>query len=210
MKRLCLALALVIGACSTPQRFTRVARNAMPAVVKIESSFIDKGELHTAIGTGVVITKKGHILTCAHVVNNSVFLYVTFNNSSRVIPGRVMLRDNKRDLALIKINQNSSDFIRLAPEMPAVGDEVVAIGHPLNFGWSVTSGIVSALEREGLAINLLQTDTAINPGNSGGPLLNLDGKLVGVNQSIIVGANSMGFAVPVSEIKQFLSVFEGL
>jgi len=163
------------------------------------------------LGTGFVIDREGFILTNNHVVEQTEDLKVRFSDEKQY-NARVIGRDPKTDLALIKIDAHEplkplalgdSDSLQ-------VGDWVVAIGNPFGLGNTVTAGIVSAKYRQiggGPYDNFIQTDAPINPGNSGGPLLDLDGKVIGVNSAIFSqdGGNiGIGFAIPINMAKQLL------
>ncbi len=215
-KRLALTLgafALVVS-LQAASRFTPIVNKTLDSVVLIQGmSVSSNGVVQRWSGSGVLISDNGHILTCAHVVDGATMLIARLHTSSATARRLIVLRrDYARDLALVKLVNFSTPtpHVMLATEHPQVGDEVVAIGHPYGLDWSVTAGIVSGLHREGLAINLLQTDAAINPGNSGGPLFNMLGEVIGLNQSGIVGGNTTGFSVPLEEIRNFLSIFAGL
>lgn len=206
-------LTLTLVAACGGNRFTQVVDKTIGSTVKIQVSGVQGGALASWLGTGVIIDSAGHILTCEHVVpTRSVLIYVTLYRSRTVHLARVLRRDRKRDLALIQfVNYPlSTHAVELSRGPVSVGDEVVAIGMPYGLDWSVTTGVVSALHRTGLAVNLTQTDAAINPGNSGGPLFDMEGRIVGINESGYQGANNLGFAVSVEEIRGFLSVFKGL
>ena len=160
-------------------------------------------------GTGFVIDPSGVIVTNKHVINNALSIAVHFNDGS-VVPGTVLAAAAETDLALVKVNVSrqlpatkfaNSDMLR-------VGDAVLAIGNPLGVGLSVSAGVVSALNRnisDGPYGNFVQTDAAINRGNSGGPLVNLEGRVVGVNTSLYTlpgsGSIGLGFAIPSDDAK---------
>lgn len=159
------------------------------------------------LGSGFIIRSDGYILTNNHVVENADEIKVTITSAKKPLRARLIGRDPKNDLALIKVNANNlpvctfGDSSKLRP-----GDWVIAIGSPLGLQQSVTLGIVSALDRSFRDVGpsqLIQTDTAINPGNSGGPLLNIHGEVVGVNVAVLNGQNAqnIGFAIPVSIAK---------
>ncbi|MFA6153270.1 Do family serine endopeptidase [Mesorhizobium sp.] len=162
-----------------------------------------------AAGAGVVIdAAKGYILTNNHVVQNADSITVTLNDG-RSFQAEPVGNDAETDLAVIKIAAPHLTALALTePVQVRVGDYVVAIGNPFGLGQTATMGIVSALGRSALGggyENLIQTDASINPGNSGGPLVNLDGKLVGINSAIIgpSGGNvGIGFAIPTAMAKQ--------
>jgi S1-C subfamily serine protease len=217
-----LALATV-RFCHAEQRYTPIVDKTIGSVVKITASYVDVVEDTTtkkmdlkfgsALGAGVIVSTTGHILTCQHVISGHPFLIDVQlqGNTTAHYQATVLRRSFNRDIALLKVSSTTAfQAAKLSPAMPRVGDEVVAIGHPHDYDWSVTAGIVSGLKREGLAINLLQTDAAINPGNSGGPLFNMDGQIVGLNESVYAGSNNLGFAVSVDEIRNFMEVFRGL
>ena len=160
-------------------------------------------------GSGVIVDKtKGVVLTNYHVVKGADEVHVSLIDG-RDFPAKVVGFDSELDIAVLKIaatNLNEIDFSDSS--QLEVGDFVVAIGNPFGLGQTVTTGIVSALGRTGLGIegyeNFIQTDASINPGNSGGALVNLNGKLVGINTAIIgpTGGNiGIGFAIPVNMIK---------
>jgi serine protease Do len=156
------------------------------------------------MGTGIVIDPRGYIITNHHVVEDVNLIRVRLADGTSA-GARVLARDAESDLALLKI-----DVARPLPVMPLgtardlqVGEDVAAIGNAYGYDHTVTSGIVSAVQRD-VTLNkeisykaLIQTDAAINPGNSGGPLLNANGELVGVNVAIRAGAQGIGFAIPV-------------
>jgi S1-C subfamily serine protease len=167
----------------------------------------------TATGSGFVIDHAGHILTNAHVVDGAQRIEVTLGNtdSSQPVSARVVGKDPSTDVALLQVDAPSDQLHPLAlgdSSQLQVGDSVVAIGNPFGLDRTVTTGIVSALQREikapnGFTINnVIQTDAAINPGNSGGPLLGADGRVIGINSQIESaggGGNvGIGFAVPIN------------
>jgi S1-C subfamily serine protease len=170
-----------------------------------------------ALGSGFVIDKAGHVVTNYHVIEGASKVEVSFSGNDEM-PATVIGRDPSTDIAVLRIKRaqgraltplelGNSDVVR-------VGDAVVAIGNPFGLERTVTAGIVSALQREitapnGFAIErVIQTDAAINHGNSGGPLLNADGRVIGVNSQIESdsGGNvGIGFAVPINTVKDVVS-----
>jgi S1-C subfamily serine protease len=168
-----------------------------------------------ATGSGFVLNDQGYIATNAHVVSGATEVHVSFGDSDPV-PAKVVGKDLSTDLAVIKIDPTKSKLTPLPlgdSDQLRVGDPVVAIGNPFGFDDTVTTGIVSALGRQIQAPNnfsidhTIQTDAAINPGNSGGPLLDQQGRVVGINSQIATGGNGrgsvgIGFAVPVDLAKQ--------
>ncbi len=165
-----------------------------------------------SLGSGVVVSKDGYILTNNHVVADAEEILVTLYNKEKH-EAEIIGRDPKTDIALIKIKvENSIPSARLGDsDKLKVGDWVVAIGNPFGLGSTVTAGIVSAKGRvigAGPYDNFIQTDASINPGNSGGPLFNLDGEVVGINTAIFTrsGGNiGIGFAIPINTAKSVMS-----
>jgi len=162
-----------------------------------------------AAGSGVIVdAEQGYVLTNNHVVENADEIVVTLTDRRR-FDAKLIGTDDQTDIALLKIDASDLTAIELGDsDSLEVGDFVVAIGNPFALGQTVTSGIVSALGRSGLGIegyeDFIQTDASINPGNSGGALVDLDGKLVGINTAIVspAGGNvGIGFAVPVRMAK---------
>ncbi len=176
----------------------------------------------TATGSGFVIDKEGHMLTNNHVVEGAERIQVKLGDSETAYKAEVVGADPAMDLALLDV---SAPAERLRPlvlgrsaEME-VGDPVVAIGNPFGLDRTVTSGIVSALQRQieapdGFSItNVIQTDAAINPGNSGGPLINAAGEVIGINSQIATGGGGagnvgVGFAIPIDTVRAELGQLE--
>jgi serine protease Do len=158
------------------------------------------------VGSGVVISRDGHILTNNHVVEEADQIKVKVSNG-REYSGKVVGRDPKTDLALLKI-EGASDLHPLKlgnSEEMKVGSWVVAVGSPFGLEQTVTAGIVSAKGRvigAGPYDNFIQTDASINPGNSGGPLVNLKGEVVGINTAIMAEGQGIGFAIPINMAKE--------
>jgi serine protease DegQ len=212
-----------------PGSLSAAARKASPAVVSINTSkaarrsprsddpwfrffFGDQGDQpQIGLGSGVIVSTDGYILTNNHVVEGADEIDVTLNDS-RHARGKVIGTDPDTDLAVLKIELDKLPVVVLGnSDNLQVGDQVLAIGNPFGVGQTVTSGIVSALGRNQLGINtfenFIQTDAAINPGNSGGALVDVNGNLEGINTAIYSrsgGSMGIGFAIPVSTAKQVL------
>lgn len=191
---------------------------AAPAVVQVTSSVVSQSfygeERGEALGSGFVIDKDGHIVTNYHVIEGADEVFVNFSQDDR-LKATVVGVDPQTDVALLKIDAHRR---ALAPSQIGnsgfvhVGDQVVAIGNPFGLDRTVTSGIVSALQRQIISPSnypidkIIQTDAAINRGNSGGPLLNADGEVIGVNTQIATGGNGsegnvgIGFAIPINTV----------
>jgi len=165
----------------------------------------------TSLGSGVIISEQGYILTNNHVIDGSDEILVALHDG-RTVEASVVGTDPETDLAILKINQGKLPSIIMGnSDDLRVGDVVLAIGNPFGVGQTVTQGIVSAKGRSQLGIstfeNFIQTDAAINPGNSGGALINAHGALVGINTAIFSrsgGSQGIGFAIPVSLVKSIM------
>jgi S1-C subfamily serine protease len=170
-----------------------------------------------ATGTGFVIDVEGHILTNYHVVQGATSVSVGFDDN-RVVSARVLGTDATNDLALLQVETAGLKLVPLQlgdSKTAQVGDPVLAIGNPFGLDRTLTTGVVSALQRQITAPNgftiqhVIQTDAPINPGNSGGPLLDAAGRVIGINSQIITGGSSngnvgIGFAVPINTAKRLL------
>jgi serine protease Do len=161
-----------------------------------------------SLGTGVIIDQGGYVVTNEHVVHDADEVRVRLADD-REFKADVVGRDPKLDIALLKIK--GADKLPAAPlgvsETLRVGEHVLAVGNPFGLGHTVTLGIVSAKARTigaGPYDDFIQTDASINPGNSGGPLFNWRGEVVGINTAIRAGANGIGFAIPIDEVKDVL------
>lgn len=163
------------------------------------------------LGSGVIVSPEGYILTNNHVVEQADEITVVLNDGRRT-KAKLVGTDPETDLAVLKIKlDNLPVMVMSNSERTQVGDIVLAIGNPFGVGQTVTSGIVSALGRNQLGINtfenFIQTDAAINPGNSGGALVDVQGNLLGINTAIYSrsgGSMGIGFAIPVSTARQVL------
>jgi serine protease DegQ len=214
--------------------FSDGARKAMPAVVNIFTSQEVKRQRHPlmddpllryffgeqaesgpqrreGLGSGVIVSEQGYILTNHHVVESVDQIEVALADS-RKLQARVVGSDPETDLAVLKVENQKLPAITFArADHLRVGDVVLAIGNPFGIGQTVTFGIVSGLGRSHLGIttfeNFIQTDAAINPGNSGGALVDASGNLVGINTAIYSqtgGSMGIGYAIPVSTARQVM------
>ncbi len=163
-----------------------------------------------SLGSGFIIDKDGYIITNNHVVEGADEIKVKLADG-REFKAKVIGRDSKTDLALIKISSVFKNLPTLSlgdSDKVRVGDWVLAIGNPFGLEHTVTQGIISASGRAigaGPYDNFLQTDAPINPGNSGGPLVNLKGEVIGINTAIIAGGQGIGFAIPSNMAKSVIS-----
>jgi S1-C subfamily serine protease len=171
----------------------RVARQATPAVVAVA---VPGGS-----GSGVIIRQDGVVITNAHVVRNATEVEIGLADGRRVA-GRVIGRDPSVDVAVVRVQAANLPAAPLADsDQLEVGQTAIAIGNPIGLERTVTTGVVSAVNRSPRGFELgglIQTDAAINPGNSGGPLLDSQGRVIGINTVIVQGATGLGFAIPIN------------
>ncbi|MGC9323517.1 MAG: DegQ family serine endoprotease [Desulfomonilia bacterium] len=168
---------------------------------------IPRERVQRALGSGVIVTEDGFIVTNNHVVGGADTVEVRLSDE-RVFIATIVGTDPKSDVAIIKIDQKDLPAIRIGDSTNLrIGSFVLAVGNPFGLGQTVTMGIISALGRSGLGItdyeNFIQTDAAINPGNSGGALVNMEGELIGINTAILSrsGGNvGIGFAIPINVV----------
>ncbi len=183
---------------SGDQPVVAVARALGRAVVQIQT-----GE---GLGSGIVYDPSGLIVTNAHVVGTATHVQVTRSNG-QTSSGTVVGADPSTDVAVVRVSPGSTPLVaaKLSTAEPAVGSVAVAIGSPFGLSGTVTSGVVSAVDRPlaneaDVAVNMIQTDAAINPGNSGGALADVHGEVIGVNAEILSQSgdnNGIGFAIPI-------------
>lgn len=208
-------LAHDVGNAATSSKFSYAAavKLAQPSVVNL---YVLKPKTTSSkksrLGSGVIISKQGYVLTNNHVVRNAIKVYVVLSDGRRAL-AKVVGTDPDTDLAVLKIKLTHLHAIPMGKFSDVhVGDVVLAIGNPFGLGQTVTQGIVSALGRSKVGINQLetyiQTDAAINPGNSGGALINTHGQLIGINTGIYSrsgGYQGVGFAIPVNVAMNVMS-----
>ncbi|HHT9151960.1 MAG TPA: trypsin-like peptidase domain-containing protein [Candidatus Hypogeohydataceae bacterium YC40] len=174
----------------------------------------EKKKVETPLGSGVIIDPEGYIVTNEHVTSAASKLTISLSDGSQY-EAQLISSDPEVDLAILKIDAGKPlPYVRLGTSSDLmIGETVVALGNPLGFENSVTTGVMSAVNRtitfpgkygEIKYEGLLQTDALINPGNSGGPLVNINGELIGINMAIIATAQGIGFAIPVDKVKEAL------
>ena len=181
-----------------------------------ETVFLKDGTSSLGLGTGVIVSENGYILSNEHVTGSKYSnCYVTLENG-KTYTANVVWSDSVVDLSISKINMKNLPYAKLGDsDNVRVGETVYAIGNPIGFEFqrTVTSGIISAVNRtvrideEGKSTymeDLIQTDATINPGNSGGPLINADGLIIGINSVKITTAEGIGFATPINIIKPII------
>ncbi|MEO8107598.1 MAG: trypsin-like peptidase domain-containing protein [Actinomycetes bacterium] len=198
-----------------PSVVTKIADAVVPTVVSLEV----RGEGRGATGSGVVVRSDGYIVTNSHVISGAAergSVVATFSDGVQV-PARIVGRSPTYDLAVVRVDRKGLSAAPLGDsDRLRVGDAVVAVGSPLGLSGTVTTGIVSALDRpvttsdagQASYISAIQTDAAINPGNSGGPLVDIRGRVVGITSAIATlgsgrsaGSIGLGFAIPVNQAR---------
>ncbi len=218
------ALAATAASAATPQAAcnnARVVAKALPAIVNITNVRVSKGEdaatdssapeqVEVFVGSGSVIDRSGAIITNKHVIRGAAMIWVTFSDRTQV-PAQLIAAGSLVDLALLKVKMpRPLPTLRFADsDKLEIGQPVIAIGNPLGLGTSVSTGVISAVDRNLMRSpfdDYIQTDAAINPGNSGGPLLNCDGEIVGVDSALesnskVLGSIGLGFAIPANEAR---------
>lgn len=210
----------------------RAIKRALPSVVSIRTvpqeesdeyavpsspEMLEQDETQLG-GSGFIVARNGLIVTNKHVVPETSVSYEVILQNGKSYPASVLARDPIIDLAFLSISQRNLKPLKLgSAKRLALGEEVIAIGNAFGqFANTVSNGIVSGLSRSLVASldqsgaveeleGLIQTDAAINPGNSGGPLINLKGEAVGINIATVIGAQSLGFAIPIDIVKRDLA-----
>ncbi|MCL1148194.1 outer membrane-stress sensor serine endopeptidase DegS [Shewanella sp. 10N.261.52.F9] len=199
-----------VSSNSNELSFSNAVRRAAPAVVNIYSLSIDQskplnpGSLQ-GLGSGVIMSSEGYILTNYHVIKRADEIVVALQDG-RKFTSEVVGSDPETDLAVLKVEGDNLPVVPVSLDIPArVGDVVLAIGNPYNLGQTITQGIISATGRNGLSsgyLDFLQTDAAINAGNSGGALIDTTGQLIGINTAAFQiggegGGHGINFAIPI-------------
>lgn len=189
-----------------------IAAAVLPSMVQIE--VLDVNGFQVGVGSGVIYTPEGLVMTAAHVVDGAASLLIRLNDGT-VLPGEVVGSDVGNDIAVVSVERTGLQAAALAVDEPLrAGQLAIAVGSPWGLDSTVTAGIVSAVDRpltnaEGRLVNMIQTDASINPGNSGGALVDRAGRVIGINVSIYSesGANDgVGFAVPIDRAYRVATV----
>ncbi|HQZ45796.1 MAG TPA: trypsin-like peptidase domain-containing protein [Usitatibacteraceae bacterium] len=205
------AVASVVNISATKQIKRRSPVLEDPILRRFFGERLNTPETQLSLGSGVIVSREGFVLTNSHVVEGVTEIQVTLNDG-RTVPGRIAGSDPETDLAVVRISATGLTPITFGQsDQLRVGDVVLAIGDPFSVGQTVTMGIVSALGRDIGPSNpfgsFIQTDAAINPGNSGGALVDASGNLVGINSLIYSrsgGYQGIGFAIPVGLAKKVM------
>jgi serine protease Do len=200
---------------------TGIVAHSLPAIVNIRVAKVTRGtgamdgksadpHIDVAVGSGAIIDSSGIIVTNRHVIQDAVLIQVTFSDKTQV-PAQLIGAGALIDLALLKVDVSAPlPFLQFGDsDALQLGQSVIAVGDPLGIGTSVSTGVVSGLDRDlmrSLFDNFIQTDAAINPGNSGGPLLDCSGDIVGINSALlsnsnVLGSVGLGFALPSNDVQ---------
>ena len=206
---------------------TQVLADANKSVVGIskikeagDSIFLENGVSKLGLGTGIIVSQNGYILSNEHVTGKKESICYITTNDNKTYNGKVVWSNSDIDMSIIKINAKNLKYASLGnSDDTVVGQSVYAIGNPIGYEFqrTVTSGIISGkdrtikLEENGQDVymeDLIQTDATINPGNSGGPLINSSGEVIGINSVKITSAEGIGFAVPINSVKSVINSFK--
>ncbi len=197
---------------------TSAAERVGPAVVRIdierEGGRFARSEFGGGLGSGFIFASDGQILTNAHVVSGARRIRVTLADG-RTFDAGLVGADTEVDVAILRIGADHLPVAELGRVPLKVGQLVIAVGNPYGLNWTVTAGVVSALGRTLEApgvrkmTNLIQTDTSINPGNSGGPLVDSQGRVVGITTAMVPMAQGLGFSIPLDTVKSAIARING-
>lgn len=206
---------------------TQVLKDVNKTVVGIskikesgDSVFLENGVSKLGLGTGIIVSQNGYILSNEHVTGKQGSICYITTNDNKTYNGKVEWSNSDIDMSIIKINAKKLKYANLGDsDKTVVGQSVYAIGNPIGYEFqrTVTSGIISGkdrtikLEENGQEVymeDLIQTDATINPGNSGGPLINNSGEVIGINSVKITSADGIGFAVPINSVKSVIDSFK--
>ncbi len=187
------------------------AKQAAPSIVTVKVEKHGTYSSREVSGTGVIVDARGYVLTNRHVVAGGTGLKIILPDGSETT-GEVLFEDQGHDLAVVKLPSGKYQELTFAPASDLmVGEDVIAIGHPFGYTNTVSTGIVSALNREvsmptgEVLSGCIQTTASINPGNSGGPLLNINGELIGINSAVRQDAQGIAFALNADMVQQVLA-----
>lgn len=193
----------------------KVYKQVAPSTVFITSAYLTREHLpqgeNTGIGSGILLDQDGTILTNSHVVYGATKITVMLHDNLR-LPADLVGIDPVTDLAILRVPLPKGKYTVAQfgdSDRVEIGEQVLAIGHPFGLGYALTTGVVSGFGRTPEAGEIfhdwiIQTSAAINPGNSGGPLVDSEGRVIGINTALLVGAQNIGFAIPINTVKEVL------
>ena len=213
---LCITL-ISTQACALNTR--KLSKKCLQSTVGIYTTF-DHGK-HMSLGSGVIISKDGYVLTCAHLFGHGKIGTITVvtwkgHEDYNRVAAHIVVRNEKEDLAILKLEGNNKHlhYSKLGnSDKLKRGDEVLAVGFPLDLGWTVTTGIVSGLHRkfeDGREV--IQHTAIVNPGSSGGPLVNSKGEVIGLNEAITgvfpeIGWTGQSISIPINQSRELIAAF---
>jgi S1-C subfamily serine protease len=194
----------------------RVYKQMAKSTVLVASAYVSSHHITQAsgkgLGSGILIDEAGTIVTNAHVVAGAAKITVTLHDGTR-LPAKLIGSDSQTDIALLQVSLPKGPYVPAAlgdSDKLEIGQKVVAIGHPFGLAYAFSTGIVSGFgkvfetKQEVFQERVIQTTTPFNPGNSGGPLVDSEDRVVGVNSAILLGAENIGFAIPINTVKSIL------
>jgi serine protease Do len=215
---LCALVAVIAAGTEASAQYSRrnpfveAVQKTRPSIVTVKVDKRGNWGTKAVIGTGVIVDERGYVITNSHVVSNSERVAVVLHDKTEV-EAQVLTDDVNHDLAILRVKTDKK--LKALPFGPSsdllVGETVFAVGHPYGYTNTVSTGIISQLDREiqmpsGATLKeLIQTNTSINPGNSGGPLLNINGELIGINVALREGAQGIAFALNADQVEKVLA-----
>ena len=210
---------LLAAALVTPEEMNsvRVYKQLANATVLVSSAYVSAHHIVQAsgkgLGAGVLIDEQGSIVTNAHVVDGAANITVTLHDGTR-LPAELIGSDPQSDIALLHVTLSKGRHVPAQlgdSDKLEIGQKVLAIGHPFGLGYAFSTGIVSGFgqlletKQEVFHERVIQTTTPINPGNSGGPLVDSEDHVIGINSSVMMGAQNIGFAIPINTVKSIIT-----
>src|SRR6478736_3056171 len=228
LHRWCIVCFVVFVCIGIPQRLiaglvtqdevnsVRVYKQMAKSTVLVASAYVSSHHITQAsgkgLGSGILIDEAGTIVTNAHVVAGAAKITVTLHDGTR-LPAKLIGSDQQTDVALLQVTLPKGQHVPAHlgdSDKLEIGQKVLAIGHPFGLGYAFSTGIVSGFGRlletkeEMFQERVIQTTTPFNPGNSGGPLVDSEDRVVGINSAILLGAQNIGFAIPINTVKSVL------
>ena len=216
-KKICPAVITIVASRDLPKVDDFYFLPIKGEKVALPKKIIGNQKTKIGGGSGFIVGKEGYVLTCNHVVEDHEADYTIIIDPDHKYSAKVLAKDPLIDMAILKIEGHNFPFLKLGDsDKVELGETVMAVGNPLGeFEDTLSVGIISGLSRKITAYSgfdakttnlrgLIQTDAAINPGNSGGPLVNMRGEVIGINTAMIMGAENIGFALPINYIKEDL------
>lgn len=195
--------------------YERLAPTTVSLSITYSSNGQNPGPQPMGMGAGFIVDEQGTVLTNAHVVEGATTITVSLFNGAR-LPAEVLAIDSTTDIAILRLPKSQVEFIPATLGDSAhlrVGQQTLVVGSPFGLGFTLTNGIISGFQplsghAEAVSSRLIQTTAPINPGNSGGPLVDSQGRVIGMSKAVVLGAQNIGFAVPINLAKEVLAEFK--